>query len=194
MRSINSGPVKSRWIEKAFASAGSSGDADAGLSQRFLATLLTWMQERESGVFLAATSNNISVLPPEIMRKGRFDEIFFVDLPHADVRAALFELHLKKRGRVAGSFDLENFPRGYGEENDFCMRAAAAGFRNVLCTNAYVAHEGGVSFSESTQTLMKAGAERLLVKHPTYDVLVSEWIARDPARHRREQIAAILQR
>jgi hypothetical protein len=63
-------------IEKAFASAGSSGDADAGLSQRLLATLLTWMQDRESGVFLAATSNNITILPPEMLRKGRFDEIF----------------------------------------------------------------------------------------------------------------------
>jgi len=94
-------------IEKAFASAGSSGDADAGLSQRLLATLLTWMQDRESGVFLAATSNNISALPPEMLRKGRFDEIFFVDLPNAATRAALFALHLKKRGRDAASFDLE---------------------------------------------------------------------------------------
>ena len=93
-------------IEKAFASAGSSGDADAGLSQRLLATLLTWMQERESGVFLAATSNNITVLPPEMLRKGRFDEIFFVDLPNAEVRAALFGLHLKKRGRDAAGFEL----------------------------------------------------------------------------------------
>jgi len=93
-------------IEKAFASAGSSGDADAGLSQRLLATLLTWMQDRESGVFLAATSNNITVLPPEMLRKGRFDEIFFVDLPNAEVRAALFALHLKKRGRDATGFDL----------------------------------------------------------------------------------------
>ena len=93
-------------IEKAFASAGSSGDADAGLSQRLLATLLTWMQDRESGVFLAATSNNISALPPEMLRKGRFDEIFFVDLPNAEVRSALFALHLKKRGRDASSFDL----------------------------------------------------------------------------------------
>jgi SpoVK/Ycf46/Vps4 family AAA+-type ATPase len=65
-------------VEKAFASAGTSGDADAGLSQRLLATLLTWMQDREGGVFLAATSNNISALPPEMLRKGRFDEIFFV--------------------------------------------------------------------------------------------------------------------
>jgi ATP-dependent 26S proteasome regulatory subunit len=93
-------------IEKAFASAGSSGDADAGLSQRLLATLLTWMQDRESGVFLAATSNNITILPPEMLRKGRFDEIFFVDLPNAEVRAALFGLHLKKRGRDAAGFDL----------------------------------------------------------------------------------------
>jgi len=93
-------------IEKAFASAGSSGDADAGLSQRLLATLLTWMQDRESGVFLAATSNNITVLPPEMLRKGRFDEIFFVDLPNEEVRAALFALHLKKRGRDAAGFDL----------------------------------------------------------------------------------------
>jgi ATP-dependent 26S proteasome regulatory subunit len=93
-------------IEKAFASAGSSGDADAGLSQRLLATLLTWMQDREGGVFLAATSNNITVLPPEMVRKGRFDEIFFVDLPSPEVRVALFQLHLRKRGRDASTFDL----------------------------------------------------------------------------------------
>jgi len=93
-------------IEKAFASAGSNGDADAGLSQRLLATLLTWMQERESGVFLAATSNNITALPPEMLRKGRFDEIFFVDLPSAAIRTNLFALHLKKRNRDPQTFDL----------------------------------------------------------------------------------------
>ena len=93
-------------IEKAFASAGASGDADAGLSQRLLAALLTWMQDRESGVFLAATSNNITVLPPEMLRKGRFDEIFFVDLPNTEARAALFALHLKKRGRASVGFDV----------------------------------------------------------------------------------------
>src|SRR5579862_8920228 len=94
-------------IEKAFASAGSSGDADAGLSQRLLATLLTWMQEREPGVFLAATSNNITALPPEMLRKGRFDEIFFVDLPGPATRVNLFALHLKKRSREPQTFDLE---------------------------------------------------------------------------------------
>ncbi len=91
-----------------------------------------------------------------------------------------------------GAFDVENFPRGYGEENDFCMRTAGAGMRNVLCPNAYVAHEGGVSFSSDTKALMKIGAERLLAKHPTYDAEVSAWIARDPARTRREAVVAAL--
>jgi len=93
-------------IEKAFASGSASGDSDAGLSQRLLATLLTWMQDRDPGVFLAATSNNISALPPEMLRKGRFDEIFFVDLPTVSIRQSLFALHLKKRGRDSTSFDL----------------------------------------------------------------------------------------
>jgi len=114
-------------IEKAFASAGSSGDADAGLSQRLLATLLTWMQEREGGVFLAATSNNITVLPPEMLRKGRFDEIFFVDLPNLEVRAALFSLHLKKRGREVPSFDVQR------------LAAASDGFSGAEIEQAIVA-------------------------------------------------------
>jgi ATP-dependent 26S proteasome regulatory subunit len=93
-------------IEKAFASAGTSGEADAGLSQRLLAALLTWMQDREGGVVLVAASNNITALPPEMLRKGRFDEIFFVDLPDAAERTALFTLHLKKRQRNPANFDL----------------------------------------------------------------------------------------
>ena len=97
------------WIdemEKGFAASGSSADVDAGLTQRILATFLTWLQDRKPGVFLVATSNNINVLPPELLRKGRFDEIFFVDLPDADARAELFKIHLKKRGRDPAGFDL----------------------------------------------------------------------------------------
>lgn len=114
-------------IEKAFASAGSSGDADAGLSQRLLATLLIWMQDRQSGVFLAATSNNITVLPPEMLRKGRFDEIFFVDLPNTQARADLFALHLKKRGRDATAF------------NTTKLAAATQGFSGAEIEQAIVA-------------------------------------------------------
>jgi len=93
-------------IEKAFASA-ASRSADGGLSQRMFGTLLTWLQERESAVFVIATANDIGALPPELLRKGRFDEIFFVDLPESDVRKEIFGIHLKKRGREPADFDLE---------------------------------------------------------------------------------------
>jgi GT2 family glycosyltransferase len=87
---------------------------------------------------------------------------------------------------AVGHFDVDNFPRGYGEENDFCMRAAALGFRNVLCPNAFVAHEGSQSFSDEKHALMCEGGARLLAKHPRYNDLVVEWIARDPVKARRE--------
>src|SRR2546423_11208349 len=70
-------------------------------------TLLTWMQERAAPVFLIATANDIEALPPELLRKGRFDEIFFVDLPGLEARYAILSIHLKKRGREPKSFDLD---------------------------------------------------------------------------------------
>ncbi|MFN0135913.1 MAG: AAA family ATPase [Phycisphaerae bacterium] len=93
-------------IEKAFASS-SSRSTDGGLSQRMFGTLLTWMQEHTAGVFLVATANDIEALPPELLRKGRFDEIFFVDLPGADVRREILAIHLRKRGRDPAQFDLK---------------------------------------------------------------------------------------
>jgi len=92
-------------IEKAFASA-ASRSADGGLSQRMFGTLLTWMQEHEAPVFVVATANDIGALPPELLRKGRFDEIFFVDLPSQKVRKEIFSIHLQKRNRDPGKFDL----------------------------------------------------------------------------------------
>jgi GT2 family glycosyltransferase len=89
---------------------------------------------------------------------------------------------------AVGKFDIEHFPRGYGEENDFSMRAAAKGFRNVLCPNAYVAHEGSQSFSDEKHDLMREGGERLLSLYPNYNELVAEWIARDPVKERREAV------
>ena len=74
-------------IEKAFASVGGEGgSADGGLSKRMFGTLLTWMQEHRAPVFLIATANDIEALPPELLRKGRFDEIFFIDLPTLEAR------------------------------------------------------------------------------------------------------------
>lgn len=81
-------------IEKGLA----QGSEDNGTSKRVLGTLLTWMSERAKPVFIVATSNDISALPAELVRKGRFDEIFFVDLPDADARQKIFEIHLSKRG------------------------------------------------------------------------------------------------
>jgi SpoVK/Ycf46/Vps4 family AAA+-type ATPase len=79
---------------------------DNGVSNRLLGTLLTWMAERRTKVFIVATSNDISRLPPELIRKGRLDEIFFVDLPDAEVRKDIFAIHMKKRNLAADLFDL----------------------------------------------------------------------------------------
>jgi len=89
-------------IEKGLA----SGDQDGGVSQRVLGTLLTWMAERKSSVFMVATANVIDRLPPELVRKGRFDELFFVDLPEAEIRAEIFRIHLQRRELEASAFDL----------------------------------------------------------------------------------------
>jgi len=92
-------------IEKAFASAG--GEQDGGTSQRIFGSFLAWMQDRKGDVFVVATANNIERLPPEFVRKGRFDEIFFVDLPVPEARRALFEIHLRRRGQDPRTFDLD---------------------------------------------------------------------------------------
>jgi ATP-dependent 26S proteasome regulatory subunit len=108
------------WIdelEKVFAGSGSdSASADAGVSSRLLGAFLSWMQERKAPVFVAATCNNVSALPPELIRKGRFDELFFVDLPNHAERKQIFALELKRRNRLPAEFDLDQVAvaaRGY---------------------------------------------------------------------------------
>jgi ATP-dependent 26S proteasome regulatory subunit len=99
------------WIdelEKVFAGSGpDSASADAGVSSRLLAAFLSWMQERKPAVFVAATCNNVTVLPPELIRKGRFDELFFVDLPSVAERKQVFAIQLTKRKRNTADFDLD---------------------------------------------------------------------------------------
>lgn len=92
-------------IEKAFASAAAQS-SDGGLSQRMFGSLLGWMQDHKFPIFVVATANDISALPPELMRKGRFDEIFFVDLPGPVARKQIFETHLARRKRKPADFDL----------------------------------------------------------------------------------------
>ena len=98
-------------IEKGLAGSTGSGSSDAGTSARVFGSLLTWMQEKNSPVFVIGTANDISALPPEILRKGRFDEIFFVDLPQIQERREIFAIHLAGRGRDPLDFELNDLAK-----------------------------------------------------------------------------------
>lgn len=110
-------------IEKGIA----TGDYDSGTSRRLLATLLTWMAENEKRVFIVATANDVTALPPELMRKGRLDEVFFVDLPDPSVRREIFGIHLAKRQLDPSAFDLD------------ALAAASEGFTGAEIEQAVVA-------------------------------------------------------
>ena len=139
------------WIdelEKVFAGSGpDSASADAGVSSRLLASFLSWMQDRKAPVFVAATCNNVTVLPPELIRKGRFDELFFVDLPNQAERQQVFSIQLARRKRNPAEFDLEK------------VAAAAKGYSGAEIDAAV---QGGLyaAYSEkkplSTQLLLDA--------------------------------------
>ncbi|HEX8209960.1 MAG TPA: AAA family ATPase [Longimicrobium sp.] len=90
-------------IEKAFQGG---GDADGGVSTRILGSFLSWMQDRPAHVFVVATANDVARLPPELLRKGRFDELFFVDLPDPEARREIFAVHLRRRRQDPAAFDL----------------------------------------------------------------------------------------
>ena len=94
-------------LEKGFSGTGSSNNSDAGTAARVFGSFITWLQEKTSPVFVIATANNVDELPPEMMRKGRFDEIFFVDLPTLPERREIGSIHLKRRGRDSGQFNLD---------------------------------------------------------------------------------------
>ena len=93
-------------IDKAFVGSQSSGATDGGTTARVFGTFLTWLSEKSAPVFVVATANDVSQLPPELLRKGRLDEIFYVDLPIDEEREEIFRIHLAKRGRDPKNFDL----------------------------------------------------------------------------------------
>lgn len=118
------------WIdelEKGLSGVQSSGSTDGGVTSRIFSTILTWMQEKTSPVFVVATANNVNMLPPELLRKGRFDDIFFVDLPSAKERENIFSIHLKKRNQNS-SFPLQLLAKeteGFnGAEIEECVKEA----------------------------------------------------------------------
>lgn len=156
-------------IEKAFSSDG--GAADGGLSTRIFGTFLSWLQERKGDVFIVATANDVKALPPEFMRKGRFDEVFFVDLPDAETRRAIFSIHLEKRGKNPDLFDL-------AELSDLAGGFSGSEIEQVIVSGLYSA------FSErkelSTEILLsEISATRPLSETMSEKIaLLREW-ARD---------------
>jgi SpoVK/Ycf46/Vps4 family AAA+-type ATPase len=112
-------------IEKAFASSG--GEHDGGVSRRVFGSFLSWLQDRRGDVFVVATANDVSALPPEFIRKGRFDEVFFVDLPRQGARREIFALHLGARGCDTSDFALD------------ALSLAAEGFSGAEIEQAIVA-------------------------------------------------------
>jgi hypothetical protein len=150
------------WIdelEKAFAAGGTE---DGGVSQRILGSFLGWMQDRKGDVFVVATANDIQRLPPEFLRKGRFDEIFFVDLPDEGTRREVFRIHLSARGHDPAGFDLDALARasqGFSgsEIEEVVVSGLYTAFANgtKLDTGALLAEAGG------TRPLSVTMAERM---------------------------------
>jgi len=118
------------WIdelEKGFSGTQSSGISDGGTTMRVFGTFISWLADKTAACFVVATANDVSALPPELLRKGRFDDIFFVDLPAEAERKEIFTIHLKKRNRDAANFDLDK------------LAAAALGFSGAEIEQAVIA-------------------------------------------------------
>lgn len=113
---------------------------------------------------------------------------------YPDIPTAVGFCMFIRRGllNAIGGFDAETFGRGYGEENDFCLRATMAGYRNVICDDAFVAHTGGQSFSHSTAQLKKENGQKLLARYPHYDELIQAFIRTDPLREIRRHAWRLL--
>ena len=114
-------------IEKGLAGSAGAAVTDSGVSARVFGALLTWLQEKTAPVFVVATANRIDALPPELLRKGRFDEIFFIDLPSAMERRDIFRIHIARRQRDPTAFDLD------------ALSTAAEGFSGAEIEQAVIA-------------------------------------------------------
>ena len=134
-------------IDKAFAGSQGSGATDGGTTARVFGTFLTWLSEKNDPVFVVATANDISQLPPELLRKGRLDEIFFVDLPSNEERQEIFTIHLSKRGRDPAQFDLHNL---VAASKDFSGAEIEEAIISALYDAFYAQHE------LSTQDILEA--------------------------------------
>lgn len=160
-------------IEKAFGTT-EGGEGDGGLSRRILGTLLTWLQEKSNGVFVVGAANDLMSVPPELLRKGRFDEIFFVDLPTSEERRAIFDIHLRLRNLDPATFDLERLVEltegfsGAEIEQGVIAASYAALHRNEPVSTQSIAEEVeatvplSVSRSEDVARIRQMARERFV--------------------------------
>jgi SpoVK/Ycf46/Vps4 family AAA+-type ATPase len=162
------------WIDEIDKGFGGDARSDGGTSQRVLASLLTWMAEKESAVFVIATANAIDKLPAELLRKGRFDEIFFLDLPNSEERLSILDLHLNKK-RPSYGFPLST------------IIDRTEGFSGAELEQAVI--EGmHISFSENRELmekdLIKAVSELVPLSRTAKEQieLLKEWAASGRAR------------
>ena len=147
-------------IEKGF--SGVQGGGDGGTASRVFGSFLTWMQEKTKPVFVFATANNIKALPPEFLRKGRFDEIFFVDLPFEDERKTIFSIHLKNRGRDPANFNLDLLAqRSDGYSGAEIEEATISALYRVFKTGEELRDEHVLSALEETQPLSETMKEQI---------------------------------
>jgi SpoVK/Ycf46/Vps4 family AAA+-type ATPase len=159
------------WIDEMEKALAQGGPDDSGTTQRIFGTFLTWMQEKKPGVFVVATSNDISKLPPELVRKGRFDEIFFVDLPQQDARETILAVHLKKRDRDPTQFALPELAarmEGFSgaEIEQVVLSALYAAFaQQAELGNQHVADEIARTVPLSTTMAEPIAALRKWAKH-----------------------------
>jgi hypothetical protein len=156
------------WMDELEKGLASSGESDGGISRRVLGYLLTWMAERTARVFMVATANQVDQLPPELLRKGRFDEIFFVDLPRPEAREAIFRIHLDKRGIAPAGFVLSE------------LAAASEGFSGAEIEQAivaalYAAHAAQAPLDQPMLLEELAGSRPLSVMMAEKVAALREW-------------------
>jgi SpoVK/Ycf46/Vps4 family AAA+-type ATPase len=149
------------WIDE-IEKALSQEDAEGGPAQRIFGTFLAWLQDKKEDVFVIATANDISKLPPELMRKGRFDEIFFVDLPTEEARRQIIQIHLKRRKREPSKFDIARLARiSEGFSGAELEQAVVSSLYTAFSKQEDLGTEGVVEEIEMTKPLSVTMAERI---------------------------------
>lgn len=161
-------------LEKGFSGTKSSAESDAGTTARVFASFITWLQEKQSQVFVIATANDVSLLPPELLRKGRFDEIFFVDLPSPRERAEIVRIHIEKLNRRS---TIRRDPERFDIER---IVAATQGFsgaeiEQAIISALYDAFEAGEDLS--TERILKSASEMIPLSYTMKEAIdaMREW-------------------